>query len=78
MNKFLHLAISIFLWVTLTRSVINNNGFIGPFINKVGIAILPNGLLNISGPFFILIIFFILYAILFYLVAWKEHPKKED
>ena len=57
MNILLQIGISIFLWLYVIRSVINNNGFIGSFINKIGNSVLPNGILNLTGPFVILTIF---------------------
>lgn len=78
MNKFLHIGISIFLWFYLIRSVNHNNGIFGTFLNKLGDKLLPNGLLNISGAFILLLIFFLLYALLFYIAIWKNHSEKEE
>lgn len=78
MNKFLHLGISTFIWIYLTRGVIKNEGFFGTLIHKIGINIFPKGLFNLSGPIIILLIFALIYAFLFYFAVWKDHPEKED
>lgn len=77
MNILLHIGISIFLWFYLIRSVINNSGLIGSFIHKIGNTIFPNGVFTLSGPFFILILLFIVYVFLFYIAIWKSQPSKE-
>lgn len=66
-NKWTQVTIALALWGYLAFNVAKSHSALGRLVSNLGYKILPDGLLNIPGPWVIFILFSIIYFALGYI-----------